>query len=461
MAVGKTKKGGIWNWLDSIQGDKVIWIIVIMLILYSIVAIFDSTTLLAIMEKTTRLEIFKEQMLIVGLGVLIIFACYFIPNIGWFRTLSQLGFAVSAIMLIMLLLHISAVQINGEWRALKIGGFQLQVYEFVKVGMILYLSWAVNTYMKDGFTIANRLSMRFKSLSFLSKPIWKRILYIHIPIVFVTLSISAGSGSSALFILSLMILTILIGGLPVRDILFMVAVGLILIASSYAIYKVSDGKVFDRWETWEARIVRLFHPIDASKLEKGTKEWDEYIAKNSQPIGAKVAIKEGGIFGKGPGRSTQKYSVALLFSDFMFSFIVEEYGLLFGALPLIILYVSLLARGSIIVKNCDNLYAKTVVAGLTLMISGQAMMHMFVNVGLGPLTGQTLPMISHGNSSFLAFSIAFGVLLAISKMAKKKVEQQAAHAAPIVDHSDDEVRNSLDDLDRLDSLEDGEAFEKE
>ncbi len=78
----------------------------------------------------------------------------------------------------------------------------------------------------------------------------------------------------------------------------------------------------------------------------------------------------------------------------MFSFILEEYGLL-GAFVMIVLYVSLLARGSIIVRNCDNTYAKTAVAGLVILISGQAMMHMYINVGLGPLTGQTLPMVSH------------------------------------------------------------------
>ena len=176
-----------------------------------------------------------------------------------------------------------------------------------------------------------------------------------------------------------------------------------------------------------------------AELKPGTAEWREHLDEIRQPEGAKIAIKEGGLIGKGPGRSTQKYTVALIFSDYMYSFIIEEYGLLFGGIPLIILYVSLLARGSIIVRYCDNEFARTVIAGLTLVISAQAMMHMWINAGLWPLTGQTLPMISDGKISFIAFSIAFGILLSISKMAKQKVDQAAMESGPLVVKSDDEV----------------------
>ena len=113
--------------------------------------------------------------------------------------------------------------------------------------------------------------------------------------------------------------------------------------------------------------------------------------------------------------------------------------------------MSLLARGSIIVRYCDNEFARTVIAGLTLVISAQAMMHMWINAGLWPLTGQTLPMISDGKISFIAFSIAFGILLSISKMAKQKVDQAAMESGPLVVKSDDEVREGLDDLDKFES----------
>lgn len=117
----------------------------------------------------------------------------------------------------------------------------------------------------------------------------------------------------------------------------------------------------------------------------------------------------------------------------MFSFIIEEYGIL-GGLLVIILYVSLFARGVIIVKNCgNNLYAKVTIAGLVLLICGQAFMHMFVNASFGLLTGQTLPLLSHGTSAFICFCIAFGIILSISRIASKGIEDETRNAEPIVE----------------------------
>ena len=149
------------------------------------------------------------------------------------------------------------------------------------------------------------------------------------------------------------------------------------------------------------------------------------IDRIRQPESAKLAVKEGGLIGKGPGNSTQKYSVYAIFSDYIYSFIIEEYGLI-GGIIVLMLYVSLLARGSLIVELCDSCFAKIAVAGLVLLITGQAFMHMMINVNLGPLTGQTLPMVSHGSSSFLSFSVAFGVLLSISRLARKNMDAKMA-----------------------------------
>lgn len=455
MAQEKTgRQTGIWNWIDRIQGDKVIWMIVILLILYSIVTIFSSTSQLA-SKDVSRIDIFMEQMVVVGIGVGIIIFCYAFMRIGWIRWLSQLGFIVSAVLLV--LLFFIGKEINGAKRVIEIAGFQLNVYEVVKVAMVVYLSWAIHAYRTGSFWIANILSAKIGWLSFLSGAGWQRLIYIHFPIVFVTVCILAGGFSSAMFIGGILILTVLIGGVPGKDIAKLIGVALLAVACSYGLFKATGGKeagdraMFSRWATVEERIVRFFCPDNVEEFKPGTKEWQEHMDEIRQPEGAKIAIKEGGLFGKGPGKSTQKYTVALIFSDFMFSFIIEEYGLLFGAIPLIILYVSLLARGSIIVRYCDNEFARTAVAGLTLLISTQAMMHMFINVGLWPLTGQTLPMISHGNSSFLAFSVAFGILLSISKMAKKKVDKAVQEAEPLIVPSDDDVKDGLDDLDAFES----------
>lgn len=455
----KEKKTTFWNFWDTIQGDKVIWMVVIMLMLFSIVSIFSSTTQMT-MGKT-RMDIFWEQMQIVILGSLIITVCYFIPKIGFFRYFSKFGFFVSLIFLGLLFTPLGA-RVNGAVRGFRLGGMVVQSYEIVKVAMVMYLAWAIYTYKKDNFVIANKLSGKFKSLAFLARPGWKRIMYIHIPILTVCALTLPGSFSSTAFVGGIMFVTILIGGIEFKDLLYVG--GLLIVAAGllFGTYKLIDSKfgeqavmeipIMNRLPTVEGRIKRFSAPEENNAGKKLTAEERRRILdERLQPEGAKTAIHEGGLLGKGAGKSTQKYAVPLIFSDFMYSFIIEEFGLLAGIL-LIVLYVSLLARGSIIVRNCDNDFAKTAVAGLTILISGQAMMHMYINAGLWPLTGQTLPMISHGKTSFVAFSVAFGILLSISKMAKKKVEQEAEMAGPLVVPGDDDIKAGLDDLDALESM---------
>ena len=450
------KKGIIQGFIDGIQGDKIIWMIVLMLIMISILAISSSTPLLALQTKSTRSAIINEQILVAGLGLAIILICYFLlKRIGFLRAVSQLGFLVSFTMLLCLAIHVKtpflkAVNINGATRALSIMGFQLHVFEFVKVFMVMYLAWACQAYQeKDGFAIAAALSEQ-PHFAFLKKKSWQLFFYVFLPIILVSVLILMGSVSSTLFIGMIMIATVFIGGVKLKEFIIYGVLGILLISGCVGLSFATGGKVFPRIHTAVSRVAMASEDPEEQllKLQRGTVEFQEALDKVKQPISAKVAVSEGGLIGKGPGRSTQRYVVPVMFEDYMFSFIIEEYGLL-GALLVIILYGSLLARGSILAKNCKSHFAKVAIAGLVIMISGQALMHMMINVDLGPLTGQTLPMISHGNSSFLAFSLAFGLILAISKMVKKKMDKETAQAAPILS---DEVRDRLDELEQLDNI---------
>jgi cell division protein FtsW len=185
-------------------------------------------------------------------------------------------------------------------------------------------------------------------------------------------------------------------------------------------------------------------------LIKDKVDWQKRLDKIQQPNAAKIAVAEGGILGKGPGGSTQKYIVPVMFGDYMFSFLLEEYGL-WGGIIIILLYVSLLARGSWIARLCDSDFARTAVGGLTLLITAQAFLHMYINVGLGPLTGQTLPLVSHGKSAFLAFCVAFGVIISISRMANNKIRQEEAAAE--LEQQKDEIQSSMDVLEQIENDE--------
>jgi cell division protein FtsW len=266
-----------------------------------------------------------------------------------------------------------------------------------------------------------------------------------------------GSNSSAIFVGGILIATLLVGGIPMREISIAAAACFVALLLIIGLYKVSDGNMFGRVGTLLSRLEATYSPAILEEVDsngkfvapEGSTEFRRRLDKIQQPFGAKVAVHEGGILGKGSGNSTQKYVVAVMYGDYMFSFIIEEYGI-WGAFLVIMLYVSLLARGSMIARLCDNEFAKVAVGGLSLLITGQAFMHMFVNVDIGPMTGQTLPLISHGSSAFLMFSVAFGVILSISRMTREKIKEEEESAAPIYER--DEIQATLEDIERLEDI---------
>lgn len=460
----KKNKGGFWNFIDNIEGDKVVWIIVFMLIGFSMLAIFSSTTLLS-EESTDRIDIIRDHSMIAVAGLALIFCLYKIPKIGWFRLFSQFGFAVSFILLLILDCHkdlgfIRPIYLNGAWRILEVFGFQLHVFEVVKVAMVMYLAWALSAYKQDQEEIARKkrsTTLSFanfmgtsKAFAFMGRPFWKRMFYMYLPIMVICLMTILGSGSSAIFIGGILIFTLLIGGAPGKEIGIAIIAAVVGLGLLIGIHKVSDGKMFARLETVMNRIGQDYDPSVLKGLEQGSTAYWEALDAIRQPYSAKIAVHEGGLTGKGSGNSTQKFVVAHIYSDYMFSFLLEEYGLL-GGILVILLYVSLLARGSMISRLCTNEYAKITVGGLTILITGQAFMHMFVSVGIGPMTGQTLPLISHGACAFLVFCVAFGVILSISRMARQKIREEEEAAAPLYESDRDDIQVSLDVIEQIDS----------
>jgi cell division protein FtsW len=251
----------------------------------------------------------------------------------------------------------------------------------------------------------------------------------------------------------ILISTLLIGGVPIKELVIAGAAGIAALMLIVGIHTATDGKVFSKFERITTMQSRLNANYDADLLKDkkpGSREFYAMLDEIKQPYSAKIAVHEGGLIGKGSGNSTQKYVVANIYGDYMFSFLVEEYGLA-GAIVIILLYVSLLARGSTIARLCSNEYAKIAVGGLSVLITGQAFMHMFVNVDIGPMTGQTLPLISHGSFAFLTFCIAFGVILSISRMARNRIKEEEEAALPIIDSSADDIQASMSILENIEN----------
>lgn len=440
------KKRTFWNIFENTEGDKVVWIIVLILIMFSILCIFSSTSRL-LGPGQSRLDLVWDHLKIVLLGLGLILACYLIRSLDFFRKASSLGFIFSAGLLLLLISGIDlgfvrSIEINGARRIIQVGPLQLHVNEVVKVAMVLYLAWAIDAFKRKEIKLFN------------DNELYQKVFYIYTPFLLTTLMLLPGSNSAALFTGGIMFLVILLGGGSGKDMFFLMLAGVAALALCVGIYKVSDGKMMGRIGTGLSRVFdKEDYEAQVMNSKVGSIDYYQALDEIRQPYSAKIAVHQGGLFGKGPGQSTQRYVVPDISEDYMYSFIIEEYGIL-GGLVIIILYLSLLARSAIIVRNCGkDLYAKLAVAGLTLLISGQAFLHICVNVDIGPMTGQTLPLVSHGASAFLCFCIAFGVILSISRIASKRIEREQKNADPLVDLSQEPVaiENDLADLDDFES----------
>ena len=463
---GKTSEK-LWNFFDRVKGDKVLWMIVMFLMIISLITIFASASGLADDAKEiTRLNIFFSQFKLACAGMLFIILIYNFRNLSLIKFGSKWGFMLSLALLTCLITGFKAITVNGATRALEIFGMQIYIFEVIKVAMVMYLAWVIEAY-KEGreFTLTRIMMAISPKMAFLQKPIWQRVVYIYAPVIITAAGMLKGGISSTLFTSLLMFVVLFLGGMPKREIFGALLAGICILGAAAGLHFATEGKFIPRIGvavdrmtlSQQYRIIEEENKIAAIEELRGEKHiWsDEYkhaIDRIRQPESAKLAIKEGGILGKGPGNSTQKYAVSLMFSDYMYSFIAEEYGF-WGGLLIIMLYISLLARGALIVRYCDSDFAKTAVAGLTILITGQALMHIYINLDMGLLTGQTLPMISHGKSSFLCFCVAFGVILSISKMAKAKIQKETEESEPLVEGFgvDESVKESLDDLDAFES----------
>ncbi|MBO4427886.1 MAG: FtsW/RodA/SpoVE family cell cycle protein [Bacteroidales bacterium] len=463
MASDGKKK--FWNYFDDMEGDKIVWIIVILLILCSILCLFSSTSGL-LKGDASRISILKSQVVLAVLGVGVLIFCYNIKNLKVWKFFAKFGFILSLGLLLFLAGHVNlgfvrAASVNGSWRILSVGGQQIHVLEVVKVSMMMYLAWAMDAYRNGHFDNWFTEPKYEKYADDLRR--WTA-LYIPFGLIFV-LSLTA-SGSAAFIMGGLMLLLIMLGGGKFKDLLILFAAGVLVIGVVAGLNHASrsescpDGKIMRRWATIESRIIKTFKDDPAEEIAKrsplGSKEFQEAVDVIRQPYSAKIAIHQGVGLGKGPGGSSQRYVVPDFSEDYMFSFIIEEYSLL-GGIFVMLIYLSLLARGSIIARNCDDFFAKMCVAGLTLLISGQAFLHIFVNVDIGPMTGQTLPVISHGNSAFLCFMVAFGVILSLSRIAAKRMKKEQLNAIPLVELEQVKEEVQAEHEDTLGELDDFES----
>ncbi len=404
----------------KLKGDRVIWIIVVLFAMFSIAAVFSSSSFLASSRGISKVAIFAEQTKSVLMGFLALFICYLIP-LRFYRTFSFVLYGASVLMLLMLFVPGLRAEINGAVRGIKIAGHTFQVFEFAKIGVILYLARALERWGDD---LAD-----FKQFA----------LKILLPVGAVCLLIMQNSFSSALLIALITFLILFFMNVSFKNLMITVgivaAAVLLMFLTYHAFYagrperlETSVGKLFNRFGTVEGRLTAHFDKEEENLEGLSQREIQQLKDKDRQSENAKVAISEGGIFGKGPGKSTQRYSLSMAFSDFIYAFIVEEYGLI-GGLIVILLYLIFLFRCIRLCQRCKATYSSVLIVGLSFLIATQAFLHILVNVRLLPITGHTLPLISHGGTAYLVLSGAFGMILSVNRQLDKQDAQERAQRA--------------------------------
>ncbi|PIE49593.1 MAG: cell division protein FtsW [Flavobacteriales bacterium] len=379
--------------LKNINGDRTIWAIIALLAIFSFLPVYSaSTNLVGVIGKgTTQGYLLKHAMLLL-LGFVIIYATHKIPY-RYFSGLSVLLIPVVLVLLVYTIFQGSKIEgaNASRWISIPFVGIGFQTSTLASVVIMMYTA---------RFLAKNRN----KKITF-KESLWQLWVPVGVMLLFI---LPANFSTTALIFLVVLIVTFL-GGYPIKYLLGILATGLVVFAIFILIAKsFPDTFKNTRIDTWVARIENFTNPTEET---------------NYQAEKAKLAIASGEIQGQGPGKSVQKNFLPQSSSDFIYAIIVEEFGLIGGFL-LLILYIGLLFRIVIVAQNADTIFGTLLVLGVGLPIIIQALVNMGVAVGLFPVTGQPLPLISTGGTSIWMTCFAIGIILSVSAAREAKINSE-------------------------------------
>lgn len=389
------------------KGDRAIWMIFFFLCVISIVEVFSASSGLTYKSNDYITPIAKHMgMMMAGLLLMLI-----VTNIQcrFFKLVMPVAIVFSAITLVMVLFVGESV--NGANRTL----FGFQPSEIAKGSLILAEAQILSKCQTDSGT----------------DPIAFKII-MAVSILFCLL-IGNENLSTAVLLFGVVYIMMFIGRVSFRQLGWVAAIGGGIVAMALALILLIGGNVdnnpqltqqeqtegskkenkfLHRATTWKGRILKFFdsEEIPPSKFD---------LDKDAQVGHANIAIVSSNIRGVGPGNSVERDFLSQAFSDFIYAIIIEELGI-GGAIFVALLYVALLFRTSTIASRCENSFPALLIMGLALLLATQAVFNMFVAVGLMPVTGQPLPLISKGGTSTIINCIYIGAILSVSRTAKKK-----------------------------------------
>lgn len=304
---------------------------------------------------------------------------------------------------LLLLSNFFGIEINGAQRAIKIAGFTIQPAEIVKYTVVILLARILGKEQtKGGITTKGVVYSAFVAVVF-AACLWKNGL------------------TNTLLLFMVSVAMFLIGGMKWKQFFIVMIIygvcggGLFLL--KYQDEKEDSFDTFGQTETVDKGIDRTGTQKGRIKrFLEGVSPDDKIDDYNRQVIFSKIAQANGGVFGQGPGNSRESARLPLAFSDYIYSIIVEDTGMV-GGIALLILYLMLLARAGRIAYRCSRAIPSFMIMGCAVLIVLQALVHMAIVTGLFPVSGQPLPLISKGGTSVLVMSAAIGTMLSVSRFA--------------------------------------------
>ena len=373
------------------KGDRVIWIIFMFLCLISVVEVFSATSTIAYKNANYWAPIIRHATFLV-VGFFFVLIIHNLPT----RFSVILGLLLPVVIFLLLITPFIGVEINGERRWLNILGITFQPSEIAKLCSVCYMA----------LVLSRRNVLTSKQM------FW----YILIGVGITCACILYNNGSTAIMLGMIMLMMMFIGQVGFKRILILIGIGLSAILLVWGIYKLTPDtveKFLPRIYTW---IARLDRHSDNERFAEGTEEktWVLDMDEHYQEDLAKIAIAQGGVLGKLPGHGQQRDFLPQAYSDFIYAIIIEETGLA-GGFFVLLLYLILLIRVAMIARRCEKLFPKFLILGCGLMLVTQALINMAVAVGVFPVTGQPLPLISRGGTSTVISCFYIGIILSVSR----------------------------------------------
>jgi len=370
---------------SRLKGDRWLWIIIIILSLWSLLAVYSSVGTLAYKEgKGTEIYLIKHSLLIFG-GFALMYVSHLL-DYRWYAGISKILMAITIPLLLYTLIFGNTINEANRWVTIPVINQTFQTSDLAKLALITFL--------------ARTLTRKQENI----KDVKKAFLPIMGSVCVIFVLIAPANLSTALMLFGVSVLLLVIGRISLKQITY-VCMGVMVLLALVVMLGPRSATYASRMQTY---------------LSGEQADTD----KSFQSDHAKIAIASGGLFGKGPGNSTQRNVLPHPYSDFIFAIIVEEYGAI-GGVVLVCLYVALMFRCIRIVTLSPKAFGALLAAGLGFSLTLQALGNMAVAVGLGPVTGIPLPLVSMGGTSILFTSVAFGIILSVSRNIDEMKEESA------------------------------------